>query len=157
MYDSKFMILAEQEAESNLTTQEGGPFGCVIVKDQRIIAQGHNEVLKNNDATAHGEIVTLRRAGKVLKTYNLSGCILYTSAFPCPMCLSAIIWANIKTVYYGNTAQDAAKIGFRDDLIYQFIKSDFNQAKVLKIEQHDQDKTRKSFADFANATDITIY
>ena len=128
MYNSNFMAIAEQEAESNLKTQEGGPFGCVIVK-----------------------------AGTALNNYDLSGCELYTNAFPCPMCLSAIIWANIKVIYYGNTAQDTKKIGFRDDFIYKFINSKFENKNVLKIEQHDQDRTIKSFNDFINSQNKIIY
>lgn len=157
MYNSNFMAIAEQEAESNLKTQEGGPFGCVIVKNNEIVAKGHNTVLKCNDPTAHGEIVTLRKAGTALNNYDLSGCELYTNAFPCPMCLSAIIWANIKVIYYGNTAQDTKKIGFRDDFIYKFINSKFENKTVLKIERHDQDKTIKSFDDFINSQNKIIY
>ena len=117
-----FMQAAIDEAEKNLLTNDGGPFGAVIVKDGKIIARGHNEVLKNNDPTCHAEMQTIRAACEALGTFDLSGCELYTSCYPCPMCLSATIWANIKVVYYGNTAKDAADIGFRDDYIYDFIK-----------------------------------
>ena len=118
-----FMQAAIDEAEKNLLTNDGGPFGAVIVKDGKIIARGHNEVLKNNDPTCHAEMQTIRAACEALGTFDLSGCELYTSCYPCPMCLSATIWANIKVVYYGNTAKDAADIGFRDDYIYDFIKA----------------------------------
>ncbi|MEG1345757.1 MAG: nucleoside deaminase, partial [Acidaminococcaceae bacterium] len=102
----KFMQMAIAEAEQNLLTNDGGPFGAVVVKDGQAVATGHNEVLKNNDPTCHGEMQAIRAACQKLGTYDLTGCELYTSAYPCPMCLSAIIWANIKTVYYGNSAQD---------------------------------------------------
>ncbi|GAF38268.1 tRNA-specific adenosine-34 deaminase [Agrilactobacillus composti DSM 18527 = JCM 14202] len=118
-----YMKLSAQEAESNLKTGDGGPFGCVIVKDGEIIAQAHNQVLVDHDPTAHAEITAIRQATRKLGTHDLTGAVVYTSCYPCPMCLGAIIWANIKTVYYGNTAKDAAKIGFRDDFIYDFIKA----------------------------------
>ncbi|BDR58723.1 nucleoside deaminase [Xylocopilactobacillus apicola] len=156
MYNSKFMEIAAKEAESNLISQEGGPFGCVIVKDDQMIAKGHNEVLKSNDPSAHGEIVTIRKAGAKLETYDLSGCVLYTNAYPCPMCLSAIIWANIKIVYYGNTAIDADKIGFRDEFIYKFIENGLNDPGVLELEQHDHEKTIKSFEKYQD-NDQVIY
>ena len=128
-----FMQAAIDEAEKNLLTNDGGPFGAVIVKDGKIIARGHNEVLKNNDPTCHAEMQTIRAACEALGTFDLSGCELYTSCYPCPMCLSATIWANIKVVYYGNTAKDAADIGFRDDYIYDFIKGNCVDESVMKI------------------------
>lgn len=145
MYNPEFMKIAADEAEFNITSQEGGPFGSVIVKDDKIIASGHNQVLKGNDPTAHGEIVAIRNACKKLGTYDLNGCTLYTNAYPCPMCLSAIIWANIKTVYYGNSAKDADEIGFRDDFMYKFIEDGMNDTAVMEISQHDRDVTIKSF------------
>ena len=99
----------------------GGPFGAVVVKDGQIIAVASNSVLVDNDPTAHAEMNAIRKACKKLNTYDLSGCELYATGYPCPMCLSAIIWSNIKTVYYGCTPQDAAEIGFRDDFIYDYI------------------------------------
>ncbi|WP_057893988.1 nucleoside deaminase [Lacticaseibacillus brantae] len=144
MYQSNFMATAAQLAMDNVTSGDGGPFGCVIVKDNQVIAQGHNQVLIDHDPTAHGEIVAIRRAGQVLKTHDLTGCVLYTSAYPCPMCLSAIIWANIKTVYYGNTAKDAAEIGFRDDAIYQYIEAGL-EGPTLNLSQHDRSLTLPAF------------
>ena len=113
----KFMKIAKENAENGIANKEGGPFGAVIVdKSGNIISNGNNKVLKNNDPTAHAEIVAIREACKKLNTYDLSEYILYTSCEPCPMCLSAIIWANIKEVYYGCTKEDAGSIGFRDDI-----------------------------------------
>lgn len=114
------MVFANELAKQNLITNNGGPFGAVVMKDGKIIGVGNNRVLKNNDPTAHAEVMAIRDACKNLNTYDLSDCIMVTSCYPCPMCLSAIIWSNIKQVYYGNTKEDAADIGFRDDFIYKF-------------------------------------
>ncbi|MEG1727435.1 MAG: nucleoside deaminase [Acidaminococcaceae bacterium] len=141
----KFMQMAIAEAEQNLLTNDGGPFGAVVVKDGQAVATGHNEVLKNNDPTCHGEMQAIRAACQKLGTYDLTGCELYTSAYPCPMCLSAIIWANIKTVYYGNSAQDAEEIGFRDDFIYRFIKDDCQQREILTLKQLGRAVAQDSF------------
>lgn len=156
-YAKKFMESAVNEAQKNVTSHDGGPFGTVIVKNGEIIAKGRNHVLLDDDPTAHGEIYTIRKACKKLGTHDLSGCELYTNAYPCPMCLGAIIWSNIKTCYYGNTPEDATKIGFRDDNIYQFIKDDLQDDKILNLEQHDREITIKPFNDFKNDTKHTIY
>ena len=117
---NKYMEIAKQVANNGFNNNEGGPFGAVITdKDGNIIATGNNQVLKNNDPTAHAEVMAIRNACAKLNTYDLSSYILYTSCEPCPMCLSAIIWANIKDIYYACTRTDAAEIGFRDDLIYK--------------------------------------
>lgn len=142
MYKEKFMKCANLEAMKNLATKEGGPFGSVIVKNGEIIAKGHNLVLSSHDPTAHGEIVTIRKACNKLHTFDLTGCELYTNAYPCPMCLGAIIWSNIKNVYYGNTAKDAENIGFRDKQIYEFLDG---ENKMLNLEQHNRDLTIKTF------------
>ena len=129
----KFMKIAKENAENGIANKEGGPFGAVIVdKSGNIISNGNNKVLKNNDPTAHAEIVAIREACKKLNTYDLSEYILYTSCEPCPMCLSAIIWANIKEVYYGCTKEDAGSIGFRDDIIYDYLKGKQN-TNILKL------------------------
>ena len=114
---NKYMKFAKELSEDNLKTNAGGPFGACIVKDGKIIGKGSNNVLSNNDPTAHAEIMAIRDACKNINSYDLSNCELYSSCYPCPMCLSAIILSNIKKVYYGNTKEDAANIGFRDDLI----------------------------------------
>ena len=118
---NKFMRLALKEAREGISNNHGGPFGAVIVKDGEIIATGHNHVVANNDPTCHGEIDAIRKACTKLNTFDLTGCELYTTGYPCPMCLSAIIWANIKKVYYSCDAKDAERIGFRDDFIYKYI------------------------------------
>ena len=122
---NKYMKIAKENAEKGIKNKEGGPFGAVILdKDGNIIANGNNKVLKTNDPTAHAEVVAIREACRKLNTYDLSDCTLYTSCEPCPMCLSAIIWAKIKNVYYGCTKEDAGNIGFRDDIIYDYLKGE---------------------------------
>ena len=138
----------------------GGPFGTCIVKDGKIIGRGSNHVLINNDPTAHAEIMAIREACKNINSYDLSDCELYTSCFPCPMCLSAIIWANIKKVYYGNTKEDAAEIGFRDDYIYDYIKNisnSNNKNNTLSLEGIDREETIRVFKEFSKKNDKIIY
>ena len=134
----EYMKLAKECAEHGVNCGQGGPFGAVIVdKSGNIIAKGNNMVLANNDPTAHAEVIVIREACKKLGTYDLSGCILYTSCEPCPMCLSAIIWANIKEVYYACTRKDAGEIGFRDDAIYEFLET--NNKSLLDEKQIDRE------------------
>ena len=153
---NKYMETANSLANDNLSTHVGGPFGACIVKNGEIVGKGSNHVLKNNDPTAHAEIMAIRDACNTLNTYDLSDCEIYTSCYPCPMCLSAIIWANIKKVYYGNTKEDADKIGFRDDYIYEFIK-DMSNKSVLNLEQIDHDETIKVFEEFIKQDNKNIY
>lgn len=117
-----FMKLAIAEARNGIRAGHGGPFGCVIVKDGTVVGTGHNEVIRQQDPTCHGEIMAIHDACKRLGTHNLSGCVLYTTAAPCPMCAGAIQWANIRTVYYGCTVADTAEIGFRDLEFYEETK-----------------------------------
>ena len=131
---NQFMEKALNNAIKGIQNNEGGPFGAVIIdKEGNIVSNGNNRVIKENDPTAHAEIIAIREACKILKTYNLSEYILYTSCEPCPMCLSAIIWANIKTVYYGCTRTDAKDIGFRDDEIYQYLEG--KNKELINIQQ----------------------
>ena len=153
------MKIAKELSDENLETNVGGPFGACIVKDNKIIGKGSNHVLSNNDPTAHAEIMAIRDACKNINSYDLTGCELYTSCYPCPMCLSAIIWSNIKKVYYGNTKEDAENIGFRDDFIYKYIKNleKNNSNEILNLECMDREETIKTFKDFMNKKDKTIY
>lgn len=112
---NKYMELAINEAEKGVQKKEGGPFGAVIIKNSKIISSAHNTVIKNNDPTCHAEINAIRKATKVLKNFNLSGCELYTTGKPCPMCRSAIKWAKIKKVYYACDYKDAKDIGFEEN------------------------------------------
>jgi guanine deaminase len=111
-------------------SNNGGPFGAVIVKNNEIIAKGTNRVTASNDPTAHAEVVAIREAAKKLNSYNLSGCTIYTSCEPCPMCLSAIYWARIDCIFYGNTKTDAKNIGFDDSFIYDEIKLPIEMRKI---------------------------
>ena len=144
---NNFMKIAKDCASHGMTKGEGGPFGAVITdKNGNIIAQGNNMVLANNDPTAHAEVTVIREACKKLGTYDLSGYILYTSCEPCPMCLSAIIWANIKTVYYGCTREDAGNIGFRDDAIYEYLEG--KNKDLIDLKQLDRDDCIALFEEY---------
>lgn len=154
---NKFMEEAIKLSEDNLKTNNGGPFGACVVKDGVIIGKGSNHVIANNDPTAHAEIVAIRDACKNINSYDLSGCSIYTTCYPCPMCLSAIIWSNIKKVYYGNSRLDAENIGFRDDFIYNYIENKCSDDFVLSLICLDRDETIKVFNDFKNKEDKVIY
>ena len=154
---NEYMKIAKDLPEENLSTNAGGPFGACIVKDGKIIGKGNNHVLKKNDPTAHAEIEAIRDACKNINSYDLSNCELYTSCYPCPMCLSAIIWSNIKKVYYGNTKEDAESIGFRDNFIYKFIENNNSDKNILDLESMDREETIKVFEEYMNKEDKKIY
>ena len=154
---NEYMKIAKELADNNLITNNGGPFGACVVKDGKIIGKGYNNVLASNDPTAHAEVMAIREACKNINSYDLSGCELYTTCYPCSMCLSAIIWANIKKVYYGNTKEDASTIGFRDDFIYDFIKNNNSDSNVLELKNIDRDETIKTFNNYKEKQDKTIY
>ena len=157
---NEYMKIAKDLSEENLKTNVGGPFGACIVKNGKVIGKGSNHVLGNNDPTAHAEIMAIRDACKNIDSYDLSGCQIYTSCYPCPMCLSAIIWANIKNVYYGNSKEDAANIGFRDNYIYNFINELSKDSKgndVLDLECIDREETIGTFNKYIEKMDKTIY
>ena len=120
---NKYMKRANELAKYSMDNNKGGCFGSVIVKDGVIVGEGYNTVTSDNDPTRHGEINAIKNTCKNMSTFDLSGCELYTSAYTCPMCLGAIMWANIKTVYYGATAQDTGNIGFRDDFMYEWLNN----------------------------------
>lgn len=125
-----FMNEAILLSEKSLETNDGGPFGCVIVKDNKIVGRGNNQVTSTNDPTAHAEIIAIREACKTLGTFQLQGCEIYTSCEPCPMCLGAIYWARPDIIYYANTRNDASLIGFDDSLIYEELKTDLQTRKI---------------------------
>lgn len=126
----KFMQEAVNTALKGMHNNEGGPFGCVIVKDERIVGRGNNKVTSTNDPTAHAEIIAIREACKNLNSFQLDGCEIYTSCEPCPMCLGAIYWARPDSVYYGSNQSDAANIGFDDEFIYKEIPLPFEQRSI---------------------------
>lgn len=146
---NKYMETALQEARIGINAGHGGPFGCVIVKDGVIVGKGHNEVLKRNDPTCHGEMVAIRDACRTLNTFDLSGCELYTTAEPCPMCFGAILWANIRKVYYGCTIADTDKLGFRDEIFYKSsfdIATGMDRKECLDLfEEYKSIKNRKNY------------
>ena len=155
-----YMDVAIDLSDDNFEKKYGGPFGACIVKDGKIIGKGINRVVKDNDPTAHAEVVAIREACRNIKSYDLSGCELYTSCYPCPMCLSAIIWSNIKKVYYGNTKEDAADIGFRDEFIYEYIESLSNNKenkKILNLQPLNREEALEVFKRYKNDKDKIIY
>ena len=128
------MKRAIQMAEKGMDSNAGGPFGCVIVKDDKIIAEGHNQVTSTNDPTAHAEIVAIRRACKELRSFQLDDCIIYTSCEPCPMCFGAIYWARPKKVYFACDQKDAAAIDFDDQFIYDESDKDFDDREIQFVQ-----------------------
>ncbi len=140
---NKFMKRAIELSE-NSANSIGGPFGSVIVKDEKIIAEGSNRVTSTNDPTAHAEVVAIREACRKLNTFNLSGCDIYTSCEPCPMCLSAIYWSHINTIYFANTREDAKKINFDDSMIYSEFSKKIEDRKI-PIKQMLRDEALKAF------------
>lgn len=133
----------------------GGPFGAAIVKDGEIICITSNRVLADNDPTAHAEITAIRQACKKLNTYDLTGCELYATGSPCPMCLSAIIWANIKKVYYCNDYEEAAEIGFRDDFIYNYLRlADPSESDLVQLERLEVPEGKELYSDYSKRNSI---
>ncbi len=142
----KAIAEAIEAARTSMTAGFGGPFGAAVLKDGKVISIAANSVLRDHDPSAHAEVNAIRKAGQVLGTHDLGGCILYATGYPCPMCLSAIIWANIDTVYFGCEAWEAERIGFRDDFIYRFIEAKRNDAHVLKLVQMGHQECRALYA-----------
>lgn len=134
MDDNAFMARAIRLSVENVRAGRGGPFGCVIVKDGSVVAEGVNQVTATNDPTAHAEVLAIRRACQKLGCFELRGCDLYTSCEPCPMCLSAIYWARIDRVYFASLAADAAKIGFDDSAIYGEIAKPRSERKIPMVQ-----------------------
>lgn len=130
MNDELYVKLAIELSQNGMDRGSGGPFGCVIVKDGNVIGQGYNEVTSTNDPTAHAELVAIRNACKNLNSFQLEGCVLYTSCEPCPMCLGAIYWARPDRVVYACSREDAAAIGFDDDFIYKEIPLQSSERKI---------------------------
>lgn len=138
------MRIAIALSEENVREGKGGPFGAVIVKDGEVIAQSANRVVPDNDPTAHAEVAAIRLACKALNSFDLSGCSIYASCEPCPMCLGAIYWARIDKVYYANTKLDAAAIGFDDAFIYEELDCKMEDRKI----QHEQMLHEEAFGAF---------
>ena len=141
---NQFMEEAIKEAQQGIRNGHGGPFGCVIVKAGKLVGRGHNEVIKQQDPTCHGEMMAIHAACKELGTFDLSGCELYTTGEPCPMCLGAILWANVDKVYYGCNIADAEAIGFRDKVFYEMG----SEKKEKLMAELDAEACRKLFEEY---------
>ena len=153
--NNKFMLRAITLSIESVKTG-GGPFGSVLVKNDKIISEGFNKVTTTNDPTAHGEIVAIREACKKLNNFNLNGSELYSSCEPCPMCLSAIYWARIDKVYYANTRKDAQKIDFDDSLIYSELQKNIDKRKIPMIQMM-RNEALKAFELWEKKTDKVKY
>ena len=149
------IAIEESKYTSENNYKNGGPFGAVILKNGEIVSIAHNTVIESKDPTAHAEVNAIRLATKKLNTHDLTGCTLYVNAEPCPMCLSAIIWANIKEVYYANTKEEAGNIGFRDDLIYDYIKN--RDGNILKTHHVENEKAKEIFEEFKTNENKIMY
>ena len=148
--NEKFMKMAIALSEQNVTQSLGGPFGAVIVKDGKVIAKSANKVTTSNDPTAHAEVSAIRMACKKLKTFDLSGCVIYTSCEPCPMCLGAIYWSRIDLIYYAKPKKDAAEIGFDDQFIYDELDLPMDKRK-LPVVQLLRDEAQQAFKQWSSA------
>lgn len=143
-------------SNTGICNNEGGPFGCIVVKGDEIVGRGHNKVTSTNDPTAHAEIVAIRDACKNLGTFQLEGCEIYTSCEPCPMCLGAIYWSRPEVIYYANTRSDAASIGFDDSMIYDEINTHINERKIPVINLGRED-AQKIFMEWQHKKDKICY
>jgi tRNA(Arg) A34 adenosine deaminase TadA len=151
-----FMQMAVDLSRDGMKSGKGGPFGCVVVKNGRVVGQGSNEVLLTNDPTAHAEVVAIRDACKNLGTFQLDGCEIFASCEPCPMCMGAIYWARPDRVYFANTKTDAAEIGFDDKFIYEEIELPLSDRKI-PFEQLAVAEAKKVFIEWKNMNNKTLY
>ena len=149
-----YMEEALKEAYTGIENGHGGPFGSVVVQEGEIVGRGHNRVLYKKDPTCHGEMEAIRDACQNLNTHDLSGCELYTTAEPCPMCLGAILWANIKTVYYGCNRMDTDSIGFRDDIFYEYLNG---KTELLEMSELSRTECLQLFERYQTLDNKTIY
>ena len=154
--NNKFMLEAVNAALKGMENNDGGPFGCVIVKDGKIVGRGNNKVTSHNDPTAHAEIMAIRDACKNLNSFQLEGCVIYTSCEPCPMCFGAIYWARPDKVFYGCSQQDAADINFDDEFIYKEIELPYEK-RSIPFEQVARDIALEPFQKWSEKEDKTVY
>ena len=154
--EENFMQEAIALSLNGIKQNEGGPFGCVIVKGNEIVGRGNNKVTSSNDPTAHAEIVAIRDACKNLNTFQLEDCEVYTSCEPCPMCLGAIYWARPKVIYFANNREDAAKIGFDDSMIYKEMNTEIEKRKIPIINLG-RENALKIFEEWANTSSKITY
>ena len=156
MTDKEFMQMAIEEARKGIHAGDGGPFGSVVVKDGKIIGRGHNRVVKDNDPTCHGEVDAIRDACKNLGTFDLKGAKIYTTSEPCPMCLGAVLWANIDKIYYGCTIKENDMIGFRDEAFYDYLSISTEKMKE-KMKQLSHKECVDLFHEYMSIKDRKIY
>ena len=156
MNENEFMKRAIELSMLAIQDGKGGPFGCVIVKNGKIVGEGSNKVTSTNDPTAHAEVVAIRNACANLNTFQLDGCEIYTSCEPCPMCLGAIYWARPARIFYANTRQDAADIGFDDSMIYEEITAHLKDRKIPMISLG-RNEAILTFNEWKNKTDKIDY
>lgn len=154
--EEKFMQEAIALSKQGMDNNEGGPFGCVIVKDDTIVGRGNNKVTSSNDPTAHAEVVAIRDACNTLGTFQLDDCEVFTSCEPCPMCLGAIYWARPKAIYFANTREDAADAGFDDSMIYDEMKAGIDERKI-PIQTLGREEAIKVFMEWKSKGDKTAY
>ncbi len=152
----QFMQAAVDLARQGMNNGVGGPFGCIIVKGDRIVGKGCNSVASSNDPTAHAEVVAIRDACKNLQSFQLTDCEIYTSCEPCPMCMGAIYWARPKVVYYGATRHDAAAVGFDDSLIYKELTSPLHD-RIIEMVNLGRDHAGKVFQEWNEKPDKIVY
>ena len=152
----KFMARAIELAKNGVDANDGGPFGCVVVKDGKIVGEGNNQVTSTNDPTAHAEIIAIRDACQRLNSFQLDGCTIYTSCEPCPMCLGAIYWARPEKVFFACTRVDAANIGFDDDFIYKELEKS-NGERELELTSLMRDEALEVFGAWATKSDKIEY
>ena len=154
--DRKFMTRAIELAQNGVDANDGGPFGCVVVKDGKIVGEGNNQVTSTNDPSAHAEIIAIRDACQRLNSFQLDGCTIYTSCEPCPMCLGAIYWSRPEKVFFACTRDDAANIGFDDDFIYKELEKS-NVERELEITELMRGEALEVFGAWATKSDKIEY
>lgn len=154
--DEYFMRRAISLAQKGIDSNAGGPFGAVVVKDDEIVGEGCNQVTSTNDPTAHAEIVAIRNACQKLDSFQLDGCVLYTSCEPCPMCLGAIYWARPSKIFFAATHSDAASVGFDDQFIYEEIEKDVNERQIKTVNLL-REEGLKVFRNWESKADKTEY
>ncbi|HEX4372187.1 MAG TPA: nucleoside deaminase [Puia sp.] len=154
--EERFMQEAVKTGLEGMRKSNGGPFGCVIVKDDEIIGRGYNRVTRENDPTAHAEVVAIRDACKNLENFQLTDCEIYATSEPCPMCMGAIYWARPKKIFYANTCKDAADIGFDDSFIYNELNKPEGKRKI-EIQRLPSDNAKQMFEEWKLKNDKTLY
>jgi len=154
--DKEFMRRAIRLAQNGIDSNQGGPFGAIVVRNGEIVAEGCNQVTSTNDPTAHAEVVAIRRACETLKSFQLDDCVLYTSCEPCPMCLGAIYWARPSKIFYAATHRDAASVGFDDQFIYEEIEKEVDERQIKTVNLL-REEGLKVFRNWENKADKTEY